>query len=269
MLTFRPGWAAADLAKPRGYCKTRSTYPRVAGDDVRRRSALPSGRAERELSDRRWERALPLPPPRPPRPKGGRPPAAGRACSRGIVHVLRGGCRWPDLPGRSPAPAAGGRRHAARSRAGVRERVWRPVLGEPDRAGRPDTPELYPDATFVEDRRGGGGRPDRVRGGVKLGRVAERGGVPVVADRGYDRGKLRGGPAAGGGRPAAPHRKSRVARSRNDGRRLRRQRRRRGVERTNARVHSFRRVVVRHEWYARLHLGVAHLAGAFIALGRL
>jgi IS5 family transposase len=94
-------------------------------------------------------------------------------------------------------------------------------------------------------------------------------GVPVVADKGYDSDKLRDALAAAGFRLLAPHRKSRVAPSRNDGRRMRRQGRRWVVERTNAWVHSFRRVMVRHEWYPHLHLGFAHLACAFIALGRL
>lgn len=116
---------------------------------------MPSNRAERELSDRLWGRARPLLPPRPPRPKGGRPPADDRACFDGIVHVPRSGCRWQDLPGHFPSPATCWRRHAAWSRAGVWEAVWRLVLEELDRAGRLDTSELYLDATFVEDRRGG------------------------------------------------------------------------------------------------------------------
>lgn len=94
-------------------------------------------------------------------------------------------------------------------------------------------------------------------------------GVPVLADKGYDSDKLRDELAARGFRLLAPHRKSRVSPGRNDGRRMRRRKRRWVVERTNAWLHAFRRVVVRHEWYSGLHRGFVHLACAFIALGRL
>jgi transposase len=116
---------------------------------------MPSARAERALSDRLWERVRPLLPPPRPRPRGGRPPADDRACFLGIVHVLRSGCRWQDLPGHLPSPATCWRRHRDWTAAGVWERAWRLVVAELDRAGVLDTSELYLDATFVEDRRGG------------------------------------------------------------------------------------------------------------------
>jgi transposase len=92
--------------------------------------------------------------------------------------------------------------------------------------------------------------------------------VPVVADRGFDSDALRDELAAVGYRLLAPHRKNRKKPSRNDGRRMRRYRRRYVVERTFGWLHSFRRLLVRHEYYAHLYDGFLHLACALIAISR-
>jgi transposase len=93
--------------------------------------------------------------------------------------------------------------------------------------------------------------------------------VPVIADRGFDSDPLRDDLAEGGHRLLAPHRQNRKRPSRNDGRRIRRYRRRYIVERTIGWLHSYRRVMVRQEWWPHLHMGFVHLACTFIALSRL
>lgn len=93
-------------------------------------------------------------------------------------------------------------------------------------------------------------------------------GVPVVADRGFDSDGLRDELAEAGFRLLAPHRKNRKRPSRNDGRRMRRYRRRYVVERTFGWLHSYRRLLVRHEYYAFVYDGFLHLACALIAIGR-
>jgi transposase len=100
--------------------------------------------------------------------------------------------------------------------------------------------------------------------GVRL-----RWGLPLVADRAYDSDPLRDYFAGRGFRLLAPHRKNRRRAGRNDGRRLRRYKRRWIVERTFAWLHSYRRVVTRFEKRVDLYDGFVHLACAFIALGRL
>lgn len=92
--------------------------------------------------------------------------------------------------------------------------------------------------------------------------------APVLADRGFDSDQLRDDLAGLGFRLLAPHRKNRVQPSRNDGRRMRRCKRRYVVERTFGWLHSYRRLLVRHEWYAHLYDGFLHLACALIAVGR-
>jgi transposase len=94
-------------------------------------------------------------------------------------------------------------------------------------------------------------------------------GVPVIADRAYDSDPLREALAGDGYRLHAPHRKNRVKPPTNDGRRMRRYKRRWVVERTFAWVHSYRRVVTRFERNVNLYDGFVHLACAFIALNRL
>jgi transposase len=87
--------------------------------------------------------------------------------------------------------------------------------------------------------------------------------VPVLADRAYDSDLLCEDLAAGCigcWRPTA---------ATNDGRRMRRYRRRYAVARTFGWLHSYRRVVVRHEWYSFTHAGFVDLACALVALRRL
>jgi transposase len=66
----------------------------------------------------------------------------------------------------------------------------------------------------------------------------------------------------------APHRTNRRRPSRDDGRKMLRYVRRFVVERTFAWLHSYRRLVVRHEYYPSILDGFIHLACALIAVGR-
>jgi transposase len=93
-------------------------------------------------------------------------------------------------------------------------------------------------------------------------------GVPVVADRGYDSDGLRDELAELGFELLAPHRKNRTRPSRNDGRKMRRYKRRYIVERTFGWLHSYRRLLIRHEYYSHLYDGFLHLACALIAIGQ-
>jgi transposase len=50
------------------------------------------------INDTLWERISPLLPPQPSRPQGGRPRRSDRLVLNGILHVLRTGIPWEDLP---------------------------------------------------------------------------------------------------------------------------------------------------------------------------
>ncbi len=94
-------------------------------------------------------------------------------------------------------------------------------------------------------------------------------GVPVLADKASDSDPLREQLDLDGFRLLARHRANRKKPPVNDGRRLRRLRRRWVVERSFAWLKSFRRVHTRYEVLAHLYDGFVALACAFIALGRL
>jgi transposase len=92
--------------------------------------------------------------------------------------------------------------------------------------------------------------------------------VPVIADKAYDSDPLREQLAEVGFRLLSPHRKSRTESRTNDGRRMRRYKRRWIIERTFAWMHSFRRLITRNEFYSFIFDGFVHLACALIAISR-
>jgi IS5 family transposase len=93
-------------------------------------------------------------------------------------------------------------------------------------------------------------------------------GTPVVADKGHDSDPLRDELEADGLVPVIPHRANRVKPSRNDGRRLRRYRRRWTIERTNAWLHCYRALAVRWSHNLFMYVGLVYLAFIHLALQR-
>jgi IS4 transposase len=77
--------------------------------------------------------------------------------------------------------------------------------------------------------------------------------------------RLRFTVARCGVEPIAPHRRTRIQRTQ-DGRPLRRYRRRWKIERLFAWLQNFRRIVVRYERFAENFLGMLHLACCLILL---
>lgn len=93
-------------------------------------------------------------------------------------------------------------------------------------------------------------------------------GVPVIADKAYDSDPLRDALDAAGFTLLSPHRDNRAKPSTNDGRRMRRYDRRWKIERTIGWLHSFRRLLVRHEYYSFVFDGFVHLGLALICLSK-
>src|ERR671921_1078357 len=89
------------------------------------------------VSDTLWSFLSPLLPPRPPRPKGGRPPIEDRAALTGILFVLRSGIPWEMLPQEMGCGSGMTcwRRLRDWQQAGVWETLQRVLL---DRLGRPN-----------------------------------------------------------------------------------------------------------------------------------
>ncbi len=88
----------------------------------------------------------------------------------------------------------------------------------------------------------------------------------VIADRAYDSDPLRWRLLQRGIVLVCPHRRRRRAASRNDGRTLRRYRKRWKIERTFAHLGNFRRLLIRQDRLLPLYQGFFHLACLMLTL---
>jgi len=88
----------------------------------------------------------------------------------------------------------------------------------------------------------------------------------LIADRGYDSNPLRRALKRRGIEPLIPARRNNRQATDQDGRKLRRYKRRWVVERTFAWLGYFRRLIVRHERLLETYRGFFHLACALLTL---
>jgi transposase len=91
----------------------------------------------------------------------------------------------------------------------------------------------------------------------------------LIADKAYDSDPLRTRLKRRGIELIAPHRRNRKKPKTQDGRKLRRYRKRWKVERTFAWFGNFRRLLVRWERHLKMYLAFFHLACLLITLNRL
>lgn len=91
----------------------------------------------------------------------------------------------------------------------------------------------------------------------------------LVADKGYDSNPLRSRLSQRGIHPIIPARSTNLTATHQDGRSLRRYRRRWKIERTFAWLLNFRRIAVRWDRFDFMYGAFVHLACALIALRRL
>ena len=116
------------------------------------------------LPDGLWAIVEPLPPPEPPKPKGGRPRVPDRACLTGIRVVLRSGIPWEMLPAElgCGSGVTCWRRRRDWQRDGVWDRLHRALLDRLGEADRIDWSRASLDAASVPAKRGAR-RWDRTR----------------------------------------------------------------------------------------------------------
>jgi transposase len=254
----------------------------------------------RELTDEQWAALEPLFTPPSGRPdRRGRPWANTRAVLNGVLFILRTGAPWRDLPDRYPSRSTCHRRFQQWVRQGLLKRLLEEFAAALLDGGVLDLSECYIDGTFAPAKRGGLHVGKTKRGkGSKLMAVADGEGLPLaimissatphevtlvqstletrfveemptrlIGDKAYDSDKLDTELAAQGVEVIAPHRQNRVHKTQ-DGRPLRRYKKRWRVERLFAWLHCFRRLVVRWEVRAENWLGFVQLGCVLILLRR-
>lgn len=136
-----------------------------------------------KVSDALWERVKPLIPPRPPRPKGGRPPADDREMFAAMVYVLRTGIQWNALPRELGASSTVYDRFRQWERQGFFERLWQAGLQEYDELAGIGWDWQSVDGSTVKApfaRAAVGPAPtDRGKQGTKRSILCDRRGIPL------------------------------------------------------------------------------------------
>ncbi|HZQ92819.1 MAG TPA: IS5 family transposase [Terriglobales bacterium] len=254
------------------------------------------------LSDAQWEAIRPLLREKRRADGRGRPWREARAVLDGVLWILRTGARWRDLPREYPPYQTCHRRFQQWVREGRLERILRALAEDLLLRGALDLEEAFIDASFSSAKKGANCvGPTRRGKGTKIMAIADRHGLPLalwvtsasphesrlveatlrarfcratpprlVGDTAYDSDpldqRLR---QQFGVELIAPHTLQRSRPASQDGRALRRYRRRWRIERLFAWLHNYRRVVTRWEYHAANFLGMVQLACVLVLLRHL
>jgi len=232
-------------------------------------------------------------------PRGGRPAMDKRRALRGIFWILDNGAKWKDLPREFGAKSSVHKYFTLWTRTGVFENILRDA-GElvEEREGY-RLYECFIDGTFSKAKGGGDGIGVTKAGkGVKIMVLVDARGLPVsvttgsasphesrlvqglldfmlssdsptriIGDKAYDSDALDEDLDAEAIELIAPHRASRKKENATqDGRPLRRSKRRWKVERTIAWIQNFRRLCIRYEKSTLLFQAFLHLGCSIILL---
>jgi transposase len=232
-------------------------------------------------------------------PKGGRPAMDKRQALRGIFWVLDNGAKWKDLPRGFGSKSAVHRWFTLWVRAGVFETIMRDAGELVEERDGFRLYECFIDATFSKARGGGDGVGVTKAGkGVKVMVLVDARGLPIsvttgsaaphesklvqgmfefmltldtperiIGDKAYDSDALDEDLDDECIELIAPHRKNRKPENATqDGRPLRRYKRRWTVERTISWFQNFRRLCIRYEKSTMLFQGFLHLGCSMILL---
>jgi transposase len=234
-----------------------------------------------------------------PDPRGGRPPADKRMVLRGIFWVLDNGAKWKDLPRRFGSKSTVHRWF----KRWVQEGVFEALLADAGRLVEEREGfklyECFIDGTFSKAKGGGDGIGCTKAGkGVKIMILVDARGLPVaietapanthecklvqqlfdfmlpaqppqrvIGDKAYDSDPLAQELGdAYGTELIAPHRKNRTRAKTQDGRPLRRYRRRWTVERTIGWLQHYRRLCIRWERSSAMFQGFLHFGCTLLLL---
>ncbi len=233
------------------------------------------------------------------RPRGGRPPMDRRKAMDAIFWVLDNGAKWKDLPRRFGSKSAVHAYFQRWTRQGVFENIMRDAGQLVEERGGYRLYECFVDGTFSKARGGGDGVGVTKAGkGVKIMVLVDARGLPVavttgsasphesklvqglfefmltldtpvriIGDKAYDSDALDEDLDSECIEMIAPHRRNRKpGNATQDGRPLRRYKRRWTVERTISWFQNFRRLCIRYEKSTVLFQGFLHLGCSIILL---
>jgi len=253
------------------------------------------------ITDEQWEQIRThFPEEHHPDDRPGRKPVPARQILEGALWILNTGAQWHMLPQCHPNYKTVHRRFQQWCRNDVLRRALCGLANTSRDSGAMDETECFIDATFAPAKGGGDGIGPARRGkGVKIMGIADRNGLPpavsthaanhhevtlvqltsgfhmiearpekLIGDRAYDSDKLDEELREDGVEMIPPHRGNRTMRKTQDGRPLRRCKRRRLVERFRSWLQWHRRLVVRWEHYAENSPGFVQLASICILLER-
>ncbi len=253
------------------------------------------------LTDEQWERIREhFPEENIPDGRPGRKPISTRQVLEGVLWILNTGAQWHMLPQCYPNYKTVHRRFQHWCRNDVLRDVLCQLANTLRESGVIDERESFIDATFSPAKGGGDGIGPTKRGkDVKIMGIVDRNGLPLaitthaanhhevtlvqltfdfymieakpeklIGDKAYDSDRLDDDLKNDGIEMIAPHKKNRVLLPTQDGRKLRRYKRRWIVERFWSWLHWQRRLVVRWEYYMTNFLGFVQLASICILLKR-
>ena len=231
-------------------------------------------------------------PDQPNRPKGGRPPTDKRMAIGGIFWILDNGAKWKDLPAEFGTKSAVHRAFQRWVNLGAFEALLAAMGSIVEERDGFKLYECYIDGTFSKAKGGGDGIGCTKAGkGVKIMIMVDRKGLPIavntgsasphestlveplfdfmvsvdfpeklIGDKAYDSDRLDENLARKGVEMIAPHRANRKPENQTqDGRKLRRYKRRWTVERTISWLQNYRRLCIRWEKSTRMFQGFVHL----------
>jgi transposase len=253
------------------------------------------------LSDEQWELIREhFPEENIPDGRAGRKPVPTRRVLDAVLWILNTGAQWHMLPQSYPNYKTVHRRFQHWCRNEVLRNVLTSLANTLREQGDIDERESFIDATFASAKGGGAGIGKTKRGkGVKIMGIVDRNGLPLavcthaanhhevtlvqltfdfymieakpeklIGDKAYDSDDLDDDLGKQGIDMISPHKSNRVKEPTQDGRKLRRYKRRWIVERFFAWLQWHRRLFVRWEYYAENFLGLVQLASICILLKR-
>ena len=251
------------------------------------------------ISDEQWELIRKhFPEEHYPNDRPGRKPIPARKVLEAVLWILNTGAQWHMLPQSYPNYKTVHRRFQQWCENEVIRGALTELANSLREQGAIDESECYIDATFASAKGGGEQIGPTKRGkGVKIMAIVDRHGLPLavtthaanhhevklvqlsfdfymieafpevlIGDRAYDSDKLDDDLRADGVKMVSPHRKNRKKPKTQDGRELRRYKRRWIVERFFAWIKYKRRLLSRWELHPENFLGFVQLSAAILLL---